>query len=88
MEIKEPTYKEVCEVMKADLQCARCGSKVADSKGNPVCDCRGGTMINRWKNCFEEARRMIINRNTPRHIEKGTNESANAIDELLDYLEN
>ena len=88
MEIKEPTYQEVCEKLKIDFQCARCGSKAVDRKGHLVCDCRGMDMMSRWKQCFEQARQEIIRSRTPLVAEKGSNKWKEGFDKLLDYCDN
>lgn len=89
MEVKEPTYKEVCEKLKLDFQCSRCGSKVVDRKGHLACDCRGMDMMSRWKQCFEQARQEIIRSRTPLVTEKDESaKTRKAIDDFIDYCDN
>lgn len=88
MEVKEPTYHEICEKLKLDFQCSRCGSKVVDRKGHLACDCRGMDMMSRWKQCFEQARQEIIRSRTPRVAEKGSNKWKEGFDKFLDYCDN
>lgn len=73
--------KKVLEIMKLDLQCSRCGSRVRNACAN----CQ--VSFNHWNNCYEEAKRILESRLKPHTEHKPTNKSAKAIDNFLDYLD-
>ncbi len=74
--------KRILEIMKLDLCCSRCGSRVRSA----CADCQ--VSFNHWNNCYEEAKRILENRLKPHKElnEKPTNKSAKAIDDFLDHL--